>query len=83
MASRRCGCASNSCACVVVAGTGITVYGTGTSTDPYIVEAEPAAVRLTSVDEPTTMPGGGVLYVEDGALKYKGSSGTVTELGPA
>jgi len=33
---------------------------------------------------PSGMPtGGGVLYVESGALKYKGSSGTVTTLGTA
>lgn len=33
---------------------------------------------------PTTNPsGGGVLYVEAGALKYRGSSGTITTLGPA
>jgi hypothetical protein len=33
---------------------------------------------------PTTNPtGGGILYVEAGALKYRGSSGTVTVLGPA
>ena len=33
---------------------------------------------------PTTSPvGGGQLYVEAGALKYRGSSGTVTTLGPA
>lgn len=33
---------------------------------------------------PTTNPtGGGVLYVEAGALKYRGSGGTVTTLGPA
>lgn len=33
---------------------------------------------------PTTNPtDGGVLYVEAGALKYRGSSGTVTTLGPA
>lgn len=33
---------------------------------------------------PTTNPtSGGVLYVEGGALKYRGSSGTVTVLGPA
>jgi len=33
---------------------------------------------------PTTNPtGGGILYVEAGALKYRGSSGTVTTLGPA
>ena len=33
---------------------------------------------------PTTSPsGGGLLYVQAGALKYRGSSGTVTTLGVA
>ncbi len=33
---------------------------------------------------PTTDPtGGGLLYTEAGALKYRGSSGTVTQLAPA
>lgn len=33
---------------------------------------------------PTTDPaGGGILYCESGALKFRGSSGTVTTLGPA
>jgi hypothetical protein len=33
---------------------------------------------------PTSNPtGGGILYVESGALKYRGSSGTITTLGPA
>lgn len=33
---------------------------------------------------PTTNPsGGGIIYVEAGALKYRGSSGTVTTLGAA
>ncbi len=33
---------------------------------------------------PTTNPtGGGILYVESGALKYRGSSGTVTTIAPA
>ncbi|MEP9411670.1 MAG: hypothetical protein HRF42_09740 [Candidatus Brocadia sp.] len=33
---------------------------------------------------PSTTPvGGGVLYVENGALKYKGSSGTITTIAPA
>lgn len=40
------------------------------------------AVRNTA-KVPTTSPEhGGVLYVEEGALKYKGSAGTVTTLGP-
>lgn len=33
--------------------------------------------------EPATPSGGGTLYVQAGALKYKGSSGTVTTLGAA
>ena len=32
---------------------------------------------------PATPTGGGVIYIEAGALKYKGSSGTVTTLGAA
>ncbi|MES9519764.1 hypothetical protein [Streptomyces capoamus] len=33
---------------------------------------------------PTTNPtGGGILYVESGALKYRGSSGTVSVIAPA
>lgn len=37
-----------------------------------------------AVTAPTTNPtGGGVLYAEAGALKYRGSSGTVTTLGAA
>lgn len=33
---------------------------------------------------PTSNPsGGGVLYVENGSLKYRGSAGTVTTIGPA
>jgi hypothetical protein len=32
---------------------------------------------------PSTPTGGGVLYVEAGALKYRGSSGTITTIAPA
>lgn len=41
------------------------------------------AIFIGNTTEPTTPTGGGVLYVEGGALKYKGSSGTVTTLGNA
>lgn len=42
------------------------------------------AVNLTNTTAPTVnMTGGGILYVEAGALKYRGSSGTVTTIGPA
>ena len=37
-----------------------------------------------AVTVPTTNPtAGGVLYVQAGALKYRGSAGTVTTLAPA
>lgn len=32
---------------------------------------------------PSTVSNGGILYVENGALKYRGSSGTVTTIAPA
>lgn len=38
---------------------------------------------MNATSTPGTPSGGGVLYVESGALKYKGSSGTVTTLGAA
>ncbi|HEX3487755.1 MAG TPA: hypothetical protein VHU92_00370 [Streptosporangiaceae bacterium] len=42
-------------------------------------------LALTPQSEPATPAGGGVLYVDsaDGALKFKGSSGTVTTIAPA
>lgn len=41
-------------------------------------------VNLTNTTAPTTnLTGGGILYVEAGALKYRGSSGTITTIGPA
>lgn len=43
------------------------------------------AILITNANTaPTTNPtGGGLLYVEAGALKYRGSGGTVTTIGPA
>lgn len=42
-------------------------------------------VGITNAEtSPTTNPsGGGVLYAENGALKWRGSSGTVTIIAPA
>jgi hypothetical protein len=45
-------------------------------------------VGIQFVANATTVPtsnstGGGILYCEGGALKFRGSSGTVTTLGPA
>lgn len=41
------------------------------------------AIFIGNTTAPSTPTGGGVIYVESGALKYKGSSGTVTTLGVA
>lgn len=38
---------------------------------------------IANTTEPATPTGGGILYVQSGALKYKGSSGTVTTLAAA
>ena len=40
-------------------------------------------IKNASSNPGATPSGGGVLYVDAGALKYKGSSGTVTTVGPA
>lgn len=41
------------------------------------------AIANAAVAPARNPSGGGILYVEDGALKYRGSSGTVTVLAPA
>jgi len=41
------------------------------------------AIANASVAPNVNPAGGGVLYVENGALKYRGSSGTVTTIAPA
>ena len=41
------------------------------------------AVFLANTTAPATPSGGGVIFVQSGALKYLGSSGTVTTLGAA
>ena len=40
-------------------------------------------IKLFNGAAPATPTGGGVLYVEGGALKYIGSSGTITTIAPA
>lgn len=42
-----------------------------------------SVLPLPNTTAPATPTGGGVMYVEAGALKYKGSSGTVTVIAPA
>ncbi len=41
------------------------------------------AIANASVPPTVNLAGAGILYVEDGALKYRGSNGTVTEIAPA
>lgn len=41
------------------------------------------AIANASVAPSTNPSAGGILYVEEGALKYRGSNGTVTTLAPA
>jgi hypothetical protein len=56
--------------------------GVGTSTQFGSGAGVIGIANATTV--PTTNPtGGGVLYIEAGALKYRGSSGTVTTIAPA
>tara|TARA_R100001594_G_scaffold115913_2_gene150827 strand:- start:260 stop:802 length:543 start_codon:yes stop_codon:yes gene_type:complete len=54
-------------------GTDLTLQGTTTA----------AQLKISNGSAPDTPTGGGILYVQSGALKYKGSSGTVTTLGNA
>jgi hypothetical protein len=41
------------------------------------------AIANASVAPTVNLAGAGILYVEDGALKYRGSKGTVTTIAPA
>ena len=41
------------------------------------------AIANADVAPKESLAGAGILYVEDGALKYRGSNGTVTVIAPA
>jgi hypothetical protein len=41
------------------------------------------ATRADAASKYVPRTGGGILYVDAGALKYRGSSGTVTTIAPA
>jgi hypothetical protein len=59
---------------------------TGTSTNSIVYSQFMNADRLlmqNGTAPSVSLTGGGILYVEAGALKYRGSSGTVTTIGPA
>jgi dipeptidyl aminopeptidase/acylaminoacyl peptidase len=53
--------------------TNVTLGGTTTA----------AQLKISNGSEPATPSNGGILYVQSGALKYKGSSGNVTPLASA
>jgi len=53
--------------------TNVTLGGTTTA----------AQLKISNGSEPSTPSNGGILYVQAGALKYKGSSGNVTPLASA
>lgn len=57
-------------------------FGVGASA-PFGGGTGVVGIQNASVVPASNPSGGGVLYVEGGALKYRGSSGTVTTLGPA
>lgn len=48
-----------------------------------LLATDDALFLANQASQPATPSGGGVLFVESGALKFKGSSGTVTTLGLA
>jgi hypothetical protein len=45
--------------------------------------ADPHGDRADAASKYVPRTGGGILYVDAGALKYRGSSGTVTTIAPA
>lgn len=76
----------------ILANGNIVLCHNGTTAIGKVSMGTTTAVEMATINgraymanqaEPATPTGGGVLYVESGALKYKGSSGTVTTLGAA
>jgi hypothetical protein len=64
----------------------VALSGTGGSTGSidYFQYVNADRLLMQNGTAPTTnLTGGGILYVEAGALKYRGSSGTITTIGPA
>ena len=63
---------------------GVSGGGVPTVGGSYGGGAGPMLFMANDQSDPTTNPvGGGILYVSNGALKYRGTSGTVTTLAPA
>ena len=61
-------------------GTGNVSIGTTTATEKLTLDGRQFLSNQTAPGTPTA---GGIIYVESGALKYIGSSGTITTLGVA
>lgn len=61
--------------------TGLRIGGDGTGPSEMLDVG--GRVLLRNATAPSTPTSAGTIYVESGALKYKGSSGTVTTLGAA
>ena len=62
----------------------VTPDGSATLATALTINNQRVLFIANSVAAPSSTPsGGGYLYVDAGELKYKGSSGTVTSLGPA
>jgi hypothetical protein len=65
-------------------GANFEVYDyQGTAGLRFSILSQSAVVFIANSSAPATPTGGGHLYVESGALKYKGSSGTVTTIANA
>jgi hypothetical protein len=61
-----------------------TLSGTSTNSIDYFQFINADRMLMQNGTAPSTsLSGGGIIYVEAGALKYRGSSGTVTVIGPA
>lgn len=66
----------------------VATAGSSSSTQNPLVEAfrirQDRSCFISNVSSaPATPTGGGIIYVEGGSLKFKGSSGTVTTIAPA
>lgn len=85
MASKRCGCASDSCSCIITGGVGVQVSGTGTKTNPYVLDASLAVPSLSVQDENTLVRDGVTLidFTGAGVTTSAGDSGEVIVNVPA
>jgi hypothetical protein len=66
----------------VITGSG-TNPGDGIAAGTGSYDGHPVVFIKNAAAVPTTTTGGGVLYVDSGVLKYRGTSGTVTTIAPA